>query len=100
MEDVADNTSGPWKIGGTTDLSVLRKVPICKKCQKLWRFVRVDLIFSMRGLYINSNVNPLTNFTSSSRSTEFKDIFPWNIFQMIAKTIPISTRIIISYAMK
>ena len=54
----------------------------------------------MRGLYINSNANPLTNFTSSSRSTEFKDIFPWNIFQMIAKTIPISTRIIISYAMK
>ena len=35
-------------------------------------------------------------FTSSSRSTEFKDIFPWNISQMITKAVPISTRIIIS----
>ena len=33
--------------------------------------------------YINSNLNPLTKFFSSSRSTKFKDILPWIIFQMI-----------------
>ena len=64
------------------------------------RWVRLDLIFSMRDIYISSNLNPLTKFTSSSRSTKFKDIFPWNISQMITKTIPISTRIVISYVMK
>ena len=62
--------------------------------------MRLDLIFSMRDIYINSNLNALTKFTSSSRSTKFKDILPWNISQMITKTIPISTRIVISYAMK
>ena len=67
---------------------------------KPWRWVRLNLIFSMRDIYINSNLNPLTKFTSSSRSTKFKDILPWNISQMITKTIPISTRIVISYVMK
>ena len=67
---------------------------------KPWRWMRLDLIFSMRDIYINSNLNPLTKFTSSSRSTEFKDILRWNISQMITKTIPISTRIVISYAIK
>ena len=33
----------------------------------------------MRDIYINSNLNSLTKFSSSSRSTEFKDILPWNI---------------------
>ena len=51
----------------------------------------------MKDAYINFNLNPLTIFTSSSRSTEFKGIFPWNISQMITKTIPISTRIVIGY---
>ena len=51
-------------------------------------------------ILINSNLNLLTKFTSSTRSTEFKDIFPWNISQMIMKTILISTRIVISHAMK
>ena len=60
----------------------------------------LDLIFTMRDIYINSNLNPLTKFTGSSRSTKFKDIFPWNIPQLITKTIPISTRIFISYAVK
>ena len=54
----------------------------------------------MRDIYINSNINPLAKFTSSSRSTEFKDILSWNISQMVVKTIPISTRIVISCAMK
>ena len=38
----------------------------------LWRWVRLDLILSMRDKYINSNLNQLTKFTSSSRSTELK----------------------------
>ena len=54
----------------------------------------------MRDIYINSNLNTLTKFISSIRSTEFKDTLPWNISQMITKTIPIRTRIVISYAMK
>ena len=69
-------------------------------CWKPWRWVRFDLILLMRDIYMNSNLKPLTKFTSSSRSTEFKDILPWNVFQMITKTISISTRIVISHAMK
>ena len=45
-------------------------------------------------------MNPLKEFISSSRSTEFKDTLPWNISEMITKTIPIRTRIVISLAMK
>ena len=48
----------------------------------------------------NSNLNPLTKFTSSSKSNGFKDILLWNISQMITKIIPISTRIVIKYVMK
>ena len=69
-------------------------------CRKPLRWVRFDLIFMMRDIYINSNVTPLPKLTSSSRSTEFKDILPQNISQMITKTIPISMRIVISYTMK
>ena len=43
---------------------------------KPWRWVRLDLILLMSDIYINSNLNPLTKFASSSRSTEFKDILP------------------------
>ena len=67
---------------------------------KPWKWVRLDLIFSMRDVYISSNLNPHTKFTNSSRSNKLKDILPWSISQMITKTIPISTRIVISYAMK
>ena len=68
---------------------------------KPWRLVRLDLILSMRDIYINCNLNLLTKFTSSNRSTEFKDIPPpWNISQMIMKTITISRRIVISSVMK
>ena len=62
--------------------------------------MRVDLIFSMRDIYINSSLDPLTKFTSSSRSTKLKDILPWSISHMITKTISISTKVVISYAMK
>ena len=58
--------------------------------------VRLDLILMIRAVYISSNPNPITKF----RSTEFKDILPWSICQMITKTTPISTRIVISYAIK
>ena len=68
-------------------------------CWKPWRWVRFDLILTMRDIHNNSNLNPLTKYTSSSRSAKFKDILPWNISQMITKTISISTRIVISYAM-
>ena len=56
--------------------------------------MRLDLIFSLRNIYINSNLNPLTEFTSSSRSTKFKDILPWNISQMITNSILILSKLI------
>ena len=43
--------------------------------------------------WVKVRIDPLTKFTSSIRSTEFKYILPWNISQMIEKTILISTRI-------
>ena len=67
---------------------------------KPWRWVRFDLIFTMRDWCINSNLNPLIKFTTSSRSIELKDILRQNISQMIINTIPISMRTAISYAMK
>ena len=63
-------------------------------------WVRLDLRLTTRDIYIDSNLNPLTKFTSSSRSTVFKDILPWNIFQMIAQMVQISRKIVISYTMK
>ena len=69
-------------------------------CWKPWRWERLDLILMMRNTIINSNLNPHTKFTGSSRSTEFKNILSWNISQMVTKTISISIGIVISYAMK
>ena len=54
----------------------------------------------MKDICINSKLNPFTKFTTSSRSTKLKDTLPWNFSQMITKTIPISTRIVIRSAMK
>ena len=65
---------------------------------KRWWRVRLDLIFPMRDIYINSNLN--TEFTKSSRSSKFKYTLPWTISQMITKNVPISTRIVISYSIK
>ena len=62
--------------------------------------MRFDLILMTRDIYINFNLNLLKKFTSSSKSSEFKDILPWNISQMITKTIPISLRTVIIYEMK
>ena len=63
------------------------------------RWVSICLMFTMRDIYTNSDPNSFPKFTST-RSTEFKDIFPWNISQITMKTIPVSTRIVISYTMK
>ena len=52
---------------------------------------------TIRDICISSNLNPPTKLTSSSRST---DILPWNISKMMIKTMTVSTRITISYAMK
>ena len=57
-------------------------------------------ILTVKDIYINSNLNPLTKFTSSSRGIAFKDALPWNISQIITKTVLISTRIVISCKMK
>ena len=69
-------------------------------CWKPSRWVRLGPITSMRDIYNNPSLDPLTKFTSSSRSTEFKDILSWKISQMITNTIPINTIIVISNAMK
>ena len=65
---------------------------------KPWRWMRLNLM--VRDIYINSNLNSLTKFTTSSRSTKFKYILQWNIYQMITNITPISTRISLSYAME
>ena len=57
-------------------------------------------MLKMRNIYISSNLNELSKFTSSGISAEFKDILPWNISQVITKTVPISTRVVIIYVMK
>ena len=62
--------------------------------------MRLDLIFTVRDTHVSSNLNPLTKFTDSSRNTEFNNILSWSISQMIMKTAPISTRIVISYVIK
>ena len=59
--------------------------------------MRFDLIFTTRDIHINSNLNLITKFTSSSRTTVFKDILPCSISQMIMKTVPISMGIVKLY---
>ena len=83
----------PKKVISTTYAS-------CTSSWKPWGWVRLDLILTIRHIYIDSNLNLFTKFTSSSGSTQFKGILPWNISQMITKTVPISTTIVISYSMK
>ena len=58
------------------------------------------MTLTVRDIYINSNLDLFPKFPSNSRSTKLKAILPWNISQMIMQTIPISTRIVITYAMK
>ena len=67
------------------------------KSWKPWRCTRCNIIFTVRDTYINFNLIPLT---WSSRSTKFNDNFPWNISQMITKTIQVNSSIVISCTMK
>ena len=47
-------------------------------CWKPYKWVKFDWILTMSNICVNSNLSPLTKFTSSSsRSSEFKDILPW-----------------------
>ena len=54
------------------------------------RWVRFDLILTMRDIYINFNWKKYIH----------EPTLLWNISQMTTKTIPISTRIVVSFAMK
>ena len=62
--------------------------------------MRLELILTMRNMYISSSLSPLKKYISISRSTKFKNILQWNISQLITNTFPISTRIVIIYLMK
>ena len=73
---------------------------ITKSTWKPWRWERLDLTLTMRDVNISTNVNPLTKLTSSISITEFNDILAWKISQINMKIIPISMRIVISYAIK
>ena len=44
---------------------------------KPWRCVRLDLILTMRVIYINCKLSPLTKVTNNSKRTQFKGILPW-----------------------
>ena len=48
---------------------------------KPWRWMRFDLILTMRDIYINSNLNQLKKFTSSCRSTKSRPLFSSNFFR-------------------
>ena len=67
---------------------------------KPWRWMRLDLILTMKDIYIDSSLNLLKKFTSNSWSSKFKDTLSLKISQMITKTAPISTRIVIIFTMK
>ena len=73
-----------------------------KSTWKPWRWMRHDLIFMVRDVYINSNNNPVTKLISISRSIQLKDILQCNISKskMTTKSIPISTRTIKCSVMK
>ena len=60
-----------------------------------------ELYFRFRTHSVDTNKKVISmKYGSSTSSIEFKDILLKNISQMIAKTVPISMRIGISYVMK
>ena len=67
---------------------------------KPWRWVRFNVILTTRDICIYCSLHSLTRFTISSKSTEFKNILPWNISQKLTNNISISTSIVIIYAMQ
>ena len=62
--------------------------------------MRLGLLFTMRDIYINFNMDPLTKSSSRCRSTSFKDILTQNLSQMTTKTVSIQTKTIIGCIMK
>ena len=58
---------------------------------KPWRLTRLDLILMMRDIYISP---------TRTQSKQRVDILSRNISQMIRKTVPVSTTIVVSYAIK
>ena len=75
-----------FRFVGTNEKVISTNYGSSRSSWKPWRWVSLDLISMTR--YINSNLSPLIKFTGRTRSTEFKNIFPSNIFQMIKKTVP------------
>ena len=56
--------------------------------------MRLDLILTMGDIYMAQNL------LAAAEVLSFKDMFPRNVSQMITRTVPISMRIVKSYAMK
>ena len=55
------------------------------------------MIFTIRDICINSNLNPLTKFTSNSRSTGLKDILVETYhgtshFEVVGKSVETETK--------
>ena len=48
-----------------------------------WKWMTFDLTFRIWNIYINFTLETCTKFSSSSRRTKLKDMFWWNISQMI-----------------
>ena len=67
---------------------------------KLWRWLRHNLIFMVSDVHVDFNMDPMMKCISSSKSTEFKDILPWSISQMITNIIPVIMGIVMRYAIK
>ena len=63
---------------------------------KSWGWFGLSLIFKIAIIYTNSNLDPLTKFSSNCRSTSIKNILPWSASQTIANTIQICTGIVIA----
>ena len=63
---------------------------------KPWRSMRLNLIFTMMDIIINSILDPLIKFSTSRRSTKFKGTVSWNNSQLITKTSLFSIRIVTS----
>ena len=63
-----------------------------KDSNELWQQLKtMEMSRAWSGTYDDegySNLYPLTKSNSSSRTTEFKDIFPWKVSQIIIKTGP------------
>ena len=60
-----------------------------KSCKKPWRWMKPGLIFTMRGIYTNPNLDLLlkgsSNNSNSSRSMKTEDTIPWKICEIFAK---------------